>query len=58
MKTFIIILIIAIAVVALMMTGLGIKMLFHKSEEFKRPCTNADPHTGRCPNCTCKKSKK
>ena len=41
------------AVVGLMMTALGIKMLFHKEKEFKRPCANADPKTGRCANCTC-----
>ncbi len=53
MKTILIILAIAMAVVGLMMTALGIKMLFHKEKEFKRPCANADPKTGRCANCTC-----
>ena len=57
MKTILIILGIAVAVVALMMTGLGIKMLFHKEKEFRRPCANADPKTGRCANCTCGKKK-
>ena len=50
MKTILIVLGIA---VALMMAGLGVKMLFRKEKEFKRPCANADPKTGRCANCTC-----
>lgn len=53
MKTILIILAITVAVVGLMMAALGIKMLFHKEKEFKRPCANADPKTGRCANCTC-----
>ena len=53
MKTILIILAIAVGIFALMMAGLGIKMLFKKEKEFKRPCTNADPKTGRCANCTC-----
>ena len=40
-----------------MMVGLGLKMLFHKEKEFKRPCANADPKTGRCAHCTCGKGK-
>ena len=55
MKTILIILAIAVGIFALMMAGLGIKMLFHKEKEFKRPCANADPKTGRCANCTCGK---
>ena len=46
---------IAIAIIALMMGGLGIKMLMGRSKEFKRPCTNADPKTGKCAHCTCDK---
>ena len=53
MKTLLIVLIIAVAAIALMMAGLGIKMLIHKEKVFKRPCANADPKTGRCANCTC-----
>lgn len=55
MKTMFIVLAIAIGVVALMMGGLGLKMLLHKEKEFKRPCANRDPKTGRCANCTCKR---
>ncbi len=54
MKSILIVLAISIGVVALMMAGLGIKMLTHKEKEFKRPCANADPKTGRCEHCTCK----
>ena len=55
MKTILIALAIAVGVLALMMLALGLKMLLRKEEEFKRPCANADPKTGRCANCTCKK---
>ncbi len=55
MKTILIVLAIAVVVIGLMMAGLGIKMLTHKEKEFKRPCANADPKTGRCAHCTCGK---
>ncbi len=55
MKTILIVLAIAVGVIALMMAALGLKMLLHKEKEFKRPCANADPKTGRCANCTCGK---
>ena len=55
MSTILIVLAIAVGVLALMMAGLGIKMLLHKQKEFKRPCANADPKTGRCAHCTCGK---
>ncbi len=58
MNTIIIVALIAVGVVGLMMAGLGLKMLLHKEKEFKRPCANADPKTGRCANCTCGKKKK
>lgn len=57
MKTILIVLAIAVGVIALMMAALGIKMLMHKEKEFKRPCANADPKTGRCTNCTCGKKR-
>ena len=53
MKTILIVLAIAVGALALMMGGLGMKMLLHKEKEFKRPCANADPKTGRCAHCTC-----
>ena len=58
MKTILTVLVIAIAAVALMMAGLGTKMLMHKEKEFRRPCANADPKTGRCAHCTCDLKKK
>ncbi len=57
-KTILIVLVVAVAVVALMMAGLGLKMLLHKEKEFKRPCANADPTTGKCVNCTCGRNNK
>lgn len=57
MKTILIVLAIAVGVIALMMAALGIKMLMHKEKEFRRPCANADPKTGRCANCTCGKKR-
>lgn len=57
MNTILIVLAIAIGVFALMMAGLGFKMLLHKEKEFKKPCANADPKTGKCAHCTCEKGK-
>lgn len=57
MSTIVIVLLIAIGAVALMMGGLGLKMVLHKEKEFKRPCANADPKTGRCAHCTCGRKK-
>ena len=56
MKTIVIVASLAVAVVGMMMVGLGLKMLMHKEKEFKRPCANADPTTGRCAHCTCGKN--
>ncbi|MBP3764147.1 MAG: hypothetical protein J6I49_09795 [Bacteroidales bacterium] len=55
-KTLLIALFVAIGAVALLMVVLGLKMLLHKEEEYKRPCANADPTTGRCAHCTCDKA--
>lgn len=54
-KTLLIALFVAIGAVALLMVVLGMKMLLGKEKEYKRPCTNADPTTGRCAHCTCDK---
>lgn len=43
----------AFAVVALMMAGLGIKMLVKKHGQFKRPCSGTDPYTGEQKGCVC-----
>ena len=55
MKTLLFVLVATIACLALLMTGLGIKMLCHRSNSFRRPCANADTKTGRCAHCTCGK---
>lgn len=55
MRTILFILIITGICVALMMAGLGIKVLLRRNREFHRPCANADPKTGRCEHCTCGK---
>ncbi|MBQ6653277.1 MAG: hypothetical protein IJM81_07830 [Prevotella sp.] len=57
MNTIVVVALIAVGVVGLMVAGLGLKMLLHKEKEFKRPCANADPKTGRCAHCTCNKKK-
>ena len=46
----------AVAVVALMMAGLGIKMLVRKRGEFKRHCSSMDPYTGESSGCICGKA--
>lgn len=58
MKIVLIVLCVAVAVIGLMMAALGVKMLLGKEKEFKRPCANADPKTGRCAHCTCGKKDK
>ena len=58
LKTILIVVALAAVAIALMMAGLGTKMLFHKEKEFRRPCANADPRTGRCAHCTCDLKKK
>ncbi len=58
MNTIVVVALIAVGVVGLMVAGLGLKMLLHKEKEFKRPCANADPKTGRCAHCTCGKKGK
>ena len=52
-NTLIITLLFALAVVTLMMLGLGVKMLFRKHGEFKRHCSSMDPYTGRSAGCVC-----
>ena len=43
----------ALVVLALMMAGLGIKMLVKKHGQFKRPCSGTDPYTGEQKGCVC-----
>ena len=53
MRIVLISLLSAFAVVALMMAGLGIKMLVKKHGQFKRPCSGTDPYTGEQKGCVC-----
>lgn len=46
----------ALAAVALMMAGLGIKTLVKKRGEFKRHCSGMDPYTGEGAGCVCGKA--
>ncbi|MBQ9418082.1 MAG: hypothetical protein IJU19_05830 [Bacteroidales bacterium] len=55
MSSLIVVLVAAIVAVALLMLALGAKMLLHEEQEYRRPCANADPTTGRCTHCTCHK---
>ncbi len=51
--TLAITLLFALAALALMMLGLGVKMLFRKHGEFKRHCSSMDPYTGQSAGCVC-----
>jgi hypothetical protein len=55
-KTIVITILCAVAVVALMMLGLGIKMFVRKHGEFKRHCSGMDPYTGESAGCVCHKA--
>ncbi len=46
----------ALALVALMFLGLGVKMIFKKHGEFKRHCSSMDPYTGKGGGCVCAKA--
>ena len=56
MKTLIITLLFAFGAVALLMAGLGVKMIFKKNGEFKRHCSSMDPYTGQGAGCVCAKA--
>ena len=46
----------ALAALALLMVGLGVKMLFKKHGEFKHHCSSIDPYTGERGGCACGKA--
>ena len=52
MKTFLVVLLCAVAVVLLCFAGVGIKVLLRKGQ-FKRACSNVDPYTGKHSGCAC-----
>ena len=56
MNTFLITLLLALAFFALIMLGLGIKMVVKKHGEFKRHCSSMDPYTGKDSGCVCGKA--
>ncbi|MCQ2273337.1 MAG: hypothetical protein MJZ86_00925 [Bacteroidales bacterium] len=56
MSTIIVTLLLALALVALMFAGLGVKMIFKKHGEFKRHCSSMDPYTGKGGGCVCAKA--
>ncbi len=56
MNTIVITLLFALAIVALLMLGLGVKMIFKKNGEFKRHCSSMDPYTGKSAGCICAKA--
>ena len=58
MTTLVYTLLLALAAVALLMLGLGIKMVCKKRGEFKRHCSSMDPYTGEGSGCVCGKAMK
>lgn len=56
MSTILFTLLFAVAIVALLILGLGVKMLFLKHGEFKRHCSSMDPYTGKGGGCICAKA--
>lgn len=56
MNTFWTTLLCAVIIIALLIVGLGVKMIFKKHGEFKRHCSSVDPYTGERSGCVCGKS--
>ena len=55
MRLFAVILVAAFVALALLMVGLGVKVLVRKKGEFKRHCASRDPYTGESNGCVCGK---
>lgn len=55
MSSFVVIAIAAFVAVALLMLGLGIKVVARKNGEFRRHCASRDPYTGETNGCVCGK---
>ena len=51
-------LLLALVVVAIMMLGLGVKMVCKRGGEFKRHCSSVAPYTGEGGGCVCGKTMK
>ena len=58
MKILLFTLLSALAVVAIMLLGLGVKMVCKRGGEFKRHCSSVDPYTGEGGGCVCGKAMK
>lgn len=56
MSTLAITLLLAAIILALMMAGLGIKIILKKHGQFKRHCSSMDPYTGEGAGCVCGKA--
>jgi hypothetical protein len=53
MNTIVITILLAVGIVAMLMAGLGVKMIVKKNGEFKRHCSSMDPYTGQGAGCVC-----
>jgi len=53
MKSFFIIFLLALSILALSLAGLGIKTLVLKNGELKRHCAGMDPYSGKRTGCVC-----
>jgi hypothetical protein len=56
MNTVVITILFAFGIVALLMAGLGVTMIFKKNGEVKRHCGSMDPYTGKSAGCICAKA--
>ena len=56
MNTIVITILLAVGIVALLMAGLGVKMIVKKNGEFKRHCSSMDPYAGQGAGCVCAKA--
>ena len=56
MNTIVITILLAVGIVAMLMAGLGVKMIVKKNGEFKRHCSSMDPYTGQGAGCVCAKA--
>ena len=56
MNTIVITILLSVGIVALLMVGLGVKMIVKQNGEFKRHCSSMDPYTGQGAGCVCAKA--
>lgn len=53
MQSFFVILVATFIAIAMLMAGLGVKVLLRKRGEFKRHCASRDPYSGKANGCVC-----